>query len=67
MPDADDIRDAIAENAVAPQSVSVDGTNVTAKPLQDQIKAANFVAGQSAASKPHFGLRFTLMVPPGCG
>jgi hypothetical protein len=34
----------------------------------DEIKkAAQFVAAQSAKSQPHFGLRMTALVPPGCG
>lgn len=67
MPDADDIADAIAENATGPKSMSVDGQSVTQHSIDDQIKAANHVAGQTAASKPHFGLRFTKLIPPGGG
>jgi len=67
MPTEDDINDAIAENATGPKSVSVDGSNVQQHSLADQIAARNDVASQEAASKAHRGLRFTKLIPPGCG
>lgn len=67
MPDIDDINDAIAENATGPKSVSVDGTNVQQHNIADQIAARNDVGSQAAKSTPKFGLRFTALVPPGCG
>lgn len=67
MPTEDDINDAIAENATGPKSVSVDGSNVQQHSLADQIAARNDVASQSSASKAHRGLRFTKLIPPGCG
>ena len=68
MPDVDDINDAIATAAEAGiQSVSVDGQTVVQKSVAEQIAAAQFVAQQAAKSKPHFGVRFAKLVPPGCG
>ena len=67
MPDADDISDAIAENATGPKSVTVDGNNVQQHSIPEQIAARNDVAAQQSASKAHRGLRFTRLVPPGCG
>jgi hypothetical protein len=67
MPDVDDINDAIAENATGPKSVTVDGNNVNQHSIAEQIAARNDVASQSSASKGHRGLRFTKLVPPGCG
>jgi hypothetical protein len=67
MPDVDDINDAIAENATGPKSVTVDGNNVNQHSLADQIAARNAVAANTASSSAKFGLRFTKLVPPGCG
>ena len=64
----DAVEDAIIENAAGPASVSVSGQTVTAKSADDLIKSANYLAAQAAANnRAHFGLRFTKLVPPGCG
>ncbi len=63
----DDIESAIAANAIGPKRVQIGNESVEQQPVADQIAAANFVAGQGAASKPAFGLRFTKLVPPGGG
>lgn len=68
MPDIDDINNRIAQTASDGISkVVVRDDEVTVLSIDDQIKAANHVAAQSAASKAHRGLRFTKLVPPGCG
>ena len=70
MPDASDIADAIAENAdTGIKSVTVDGNTTTKISVDEQIKAAQYAAGQATASAApgHFGLRFSQLVPPGCG
>lgn len=54
-------------NAQKPQSASVDGTAASQHPLRDQWEIAASLAGQVAATKPHFGLRFTKLIPPECG
>lgn len=35
--------------------------------LEELLKAKQQEAANSAASQPHFGLRFSKIVPPGCG
>lgn len=67
MTDVDDINTEIAANAQRPRSSSKDGENVQEHAIQDQIAAAQHLAAQSAASQPHFGLRFTKLIPPGAG
>lgn len=60
--------EAIEQAALGPKSVTTkDGTNVTARDMDELIKADNHVAGKTAASKPHFGLRMTKLIPPGGG
>lgn len=68
MADADDIRDAAAANAVAGiSSHANDGTQTTAMDPLKQMQVADKVAANAASARPHFGLRFTKLVPPGCG
>jgi hypothetical protein len=70
MPDAGDIADDIAASALKPQSATVDGNSVNQLSIDDKIKAAQYTAAQAvtAAGPPgHFGLRFSQLVPPGCG
>lgn len=61
------IADAIEENAKGPQSVSADGVSVSARPIDEQIKADQYLTGKEAATKAHRGLRFTKLIPPGGG
>lgn len=63
MPDADDISDAIAENATGPKKVKVADHEVEQHPLQDQIAAQQHAAAQQAATKPGAGLRFQQITP----
>jgi hypothetical protein len=53
----------------APQSATVDGRSATNRSADDFIKLKTFESNQSAAGtgKGQFGLRFTTLVPPGCG
>ena len=67
---AEQIQSAIATNAQSGiASASNDSGSVSKMPIADQILAAQFLAGQNAASKPNacFGLRFSKIVPPGAG
>lgn len=52
-----------------PQSVSIGGETVTARTAADLIQIIQFMEGQELADspKPHQGLRFTQLKPPGCG
>ena len=62
------IQQAIEEAAIdGIQSSSIDGMSATAMSIDDQIKAAKYLAGQQAAGQPHQGLRFIKLVPPGGG
>jgi hypothetical protein len=36
-------------------------------PIKDLIEADGYLIGKRAASKPHMGLRFTKLIPPGGG
>ncbi len=49
------------------QSATVDGQSATQMSIDDRIKAANFIASQTAKSKNHLGLTFRKMEPGGCG
>lgn len=61
------IPDAIEQNALGPKRVEVDGEEVEQHSIADQIAADQHLAAASAAAQPHFGLRFTKLVPPGAG
>jgi hypothetical protein len=65
MSDLDDINDAIVTNASGPKHVSSDDRSIDQHPLADQIAVANHLAGQTAATKPRFGLRITKLISPG--
>lgn len=68
MADIDDINDTIANTAAdGIANVTVAGQSTTVLSIDEQIKAANHVASQTAAGTAKFGLRFTRLVPPGCG
>jgi hypothetical protein len=61
---ADDLTNAIKENATAPAEASVDGQSVKQHPLRDQIEADRYVSSKAAARK-RLGMRMTKVVPPG--
>ena len=61
------IADAIDETAQAPARVSADGTTVDAQRIDDQIKAANYLAARTAGGRNHLGIRFLKLIPPGGG
>jgi len=56
---------AIAQASVDPQSATIDGQSVTDRSAADKIMLRNDLAGQGAAAKAGFGLRFQKIVPPG--
>jgi len=62
---ADDLKDAIKENAEGPASAEVDGQRVTQHKLKDQIEADRYVKSSDAVTKGHRGLRISKLVPPG--
>lgn len=66
--EVEQIKESIAEGATeAIQSASNDSGSVTRMSIDDQIKAAQYVAGQTAGGKNHLGLRFVQLKPPGAG
>jgi len=62
-----DIANAIEANALGFKSVRVGNETVESQDIEQQLKAASFVAGQVAATKPHFGLRMTKLIPGSTG
>ena len=67
MSQPSDINQAIIDGATGPKSVRVGNETVEAQSVDEQMKAASFIAGQTAATKPHFGLRMTKMIPGSSG
>lgn len=66
MPDVDDITDALAQAAIDPQSVSVDGQSVTDRSADDKIKLLQHVAANTNSTGSAWGrTRFAKAVPPG--
>lgn len=53
----------LADAAVTPQSVSVDGVSSTNRPLKDLMDAQDNLANSQNAIKPRRGLMFTKMIP----
>lgn len=62
-----DSESAVEQAALGPKRVTIDGETVEQYTIDELIKAANFADGQTAKTKPAFGLRFTKLVPPGAG
>lgn len=61
----DELDDAILENATGPARASGDSGSVDQHSLPDQIAVAKYRAGRAAVARPHRGLLFTKLVPPG--
>jgi hypothetical protein len=59
------IADAIRENAAGPVKASGDSVSFEQHSIQDQIAADRYLASKAASKKPHRGLRFSRIVPPG--
>jgi hypothetical protein len=64
---AENLEDEIRENAKGPAKASGDAGSVEQHKLTDQIAADKHLAGKSAVTKPHRGLRFNKIVPPSAG
>lgn len=66
---ADDLTEQITTAANTPNSVSVDGQQVSQRPIKDLIEADLYLAGKQAQTNKRqgFGLRFQKVVPPGGG
>ena len=64
---AEEIDDAIRENAAGPAKASGDAGSVEQHRLSEQIAADKHLAGKTAVSKSNRGLRFNKIVPPSAG
>jgi hypothetical protein len=67
MANENDLSDAIRESATAPRRTKVKSTEVEERDLGDLIKADQHLANKAASNRNHMGLRFTKIIPPGCG
>jgi len=67
MAQSETIEEAIEQNALGPASITVAGQTVVQKDIEQQIKADEYLATKQAAAKPHFGIRFTKIIPPWAG
>jgi len=61
------VSEAVEQSALGPKRVQVRGDSVEQHSIEDLIKAARYLSGETAATKTTFGLRFTKLVPPGAG
>jgi len=61
---ADELQDAIKENAQGPKRAQGDAGSVEQHDLKDQIEADRYLASKEAAKKG-LGVRMTKVVPPG--
>jgi len=62
---ADDLQDAIRENAQGPAEAQGDSGRVRQHSLSDQIAADRYLASREAAKSKGRGLVFNKLVPPG--
>lgn len=63
---ADDLKDAIKQNAEGPKQASADGVTAQQHSLADQIAADKYLAGKNAASRnPAKAFTRVKIVPPG--
>ncbi len=63
---AEEVENAIRQNAQGPESAEVDGVKVKQHPLPDQIAADKYLAGKDAAQRnPARAFTRVKIVPPG--
>lgn len=62
---ANEVRDAIRENAQGPAKAAGDAGSVEQHKLPDQIAADKYLASKEAVRSKSRGLRFNKLVPPG--
>ena len=62
---ADELEDAIRENAQGPAKASGDAGSMEQHKLPDQIAADKYLASKDAAKSKRRGLVFNKFVPPG--
>lgn len=65
---SEDLEQALIEDAAdGIESVVVDGMSVRKHSLKDRLAVADRQKNTTAAALPHFGMRFTKLIPPGAG
>lgn len=62
---ADELEDAIRQNAQGPAKASGDSGSIEQHKLPDQIAADRYMASKQAAKSPRRGLVLNKIVPPG--
>ncbi|RIK72253.1 MAG: hypothetical protein DCC68_26625 [Planctomycetota bacterium] len=62
---ADELEQAIRDNAAGPAKASGDTGSVEQHKLPDQIAADRYLASKEAAKSKSRGLKFNKLVPPG--
>ena len=62
---AEDLKDAIKQNAEGPESAEADGVRVKQHGLRDQIEADKYLAGKDARRNPAKAFTRVKIVPPG--
>ncbi len=62
---ADDLDDAIKQNAEGPAKVAGDAGSVEQHKPSEQVAADRYLASKEAAKSKRRGLRFNKLVPPG--
>ena len=62
---AEDLKDAIKQNAEGPESADADGVRVKQHGLRDQIEADKYLAGKDARRNPAKAFTRVKIVPPG--
>ncbi len=62
---ANDLEDAIRENAQGPAKAAGDAGSVEQHKLSEQIAADKYLASKEAAQSKSRGLRFNKLIPPG--
>lgn len=66
--DRDNVKAAIVTAAVSGfASVTIAGETVASKSLSELMKLLEVIQADLATSQPHGGMRFTQLVPGGCG
>lgn len=62
---AEDLKDAITQNAEGPKQASTDGVSVQQHALSDQIEADKYLASKEAMKNPAKAFARVKIVPPG--
>lgn len=63
--DVEAVETAMSAAISNPKRVKTDAAEVENHAITDYIKAAQYLGGSAASSRPRRGLRFTKLIPPG--